>query len=309
MKILIDIPLYYPDHCSGGEATMRDIAHQLISFGHEVVIQVDRGSVEEYEGIKINICAYWDKDSTSELYEWADVIITHLGKIGQAYNMAHKYLKPLFYYQHNTNHSATVEAKREIKVIYNAEWTKEKMQYENDNIVCRPIPKAHTKKEKGEYITLINANENKGVRIFKEIAKLMPNEKFLIVKGSYGKQEVDNLPSNITVWSNTPDMQCVYDETKILLCPSLYESWGRVATEAMSCGVPVISSYAKGLVENLGEKGIFCNRENVQQWVDKIKEVENDYNEVSKMYKKRFEDLQNDYVNLNNFIINYGNNF
>lgn len=287
---------------------MRDIAHRLISFGHEVVIQVDRGSVDEYEGIRINKCAYWDKDSTSDLYEWADIIITHLGKIGQSYNMASKYGKPLFYYQHNTNHSATVEAKREIKVIYNAQWTKDKLKYENENIVCRPIPLAQTKKEKGEYITLVNGNENKGVRIFKEVAKLLPDKKFLIVKGSYGKQEVEELPDNITVWENTPDMQRVWDATNILLCPSLYESWGRVATEAMSCGVPVISSYAKGLVENLGDNGVFCNRENVQQWINRIEEVEKNYYKISKMYKKRFYDLQNDYVNLNNFITQYGNN-
>src|SRR4030042_1393715 len=207
MKILIDIPLYYPDHCSGGEATMRDIAHQLISFGHEVVMQVDRGSVNEYEGINIHICPYWDKDSTSDLYEWADIIITHLGKIGQSYNMASKYGKTLFYYQHNTNHSATVEAKKEIKVIYNAEWVRDRLRYDNDNIVCRPIPRPQEKTEKGEYITLINANENKGVRVFKEVAKQMPDKKFLIVKGSYGVQEIDNLPNNITVWENTPDLK------------------------------------------------------------------------------------------------------
>lgn len=303
MKILIDIPFYFPYHCSGGEATMRDIAAYMISKKCEVRILVDKSSVKEYEGIEIFTDDHWTMEQWKPHYEWCDVVISHLGKIGMSYTRAKAVSKPFFYYQHNSNHSATVEAKREIKVIYNSEWIKQDVNYSNESIVCRPISiKQYEKKEKGKYITLINGNENKGITQFIAIARQVPNENFLIVKGDYGKQLVEGLPSNITVWNNTPNMEEVYNATKILLCPSLYESWGRVATEAMSCGIPVICSYAKGLQENCGEKGIYIERNDITKWVAAISEVENNYENFSILSKKRYEEIGNDYDKLFNFI-------
>lgn len=297
MKVLIDIPLFFPDHCSGGEATMYDIAKYLQQQGEEVRILLDRSSVNEYDGIRIYIDDHTTDECWKPHYEWCDIIISHLGKIGMSYNRSVNVNKPFVYYQHNSNHCATVEAKREIKVIYNSEWIKAQMAYENESIICRPIPLINfNKTENGKYITLINANENKGVTQAIIIAQRMPDYDFLFVKGAYGNQHINNLPPNIKVIENSVNIAEVYEQTKILICPSLYESWGRVATEAMSCGIPIICSYAKGLRENCGANGIYIERNDIDNWIETIKNIEKNYPYYSNLYKKRHEEMGNDYL-------------
>lgn len=52
-------------------------------------------------------------------------------------------------------------------------------------------------------------------------------------------------------------MKSIYAETAVLLAPSLgFESWGRVATEAVMNGIPVLASTTGGLPEAVGSGGI-----------------------------------------------------
>ncbi|MFI1769152.1 glycosyltransferase family 4 protein [Streptomyces sp. NPDC020800] len=58
----------------------------------------------------------------------------------------------------------------------------------------------------------------------------------------------------------------VYSRSRVMLMPSLYESWGRVAVEAFASGIPVIAHPTPGLVESLGEAGIFAYRDDLNAW-------------------------------------------
>lgn len=58
--------------------------------------------------------------------------------------------------------------------------------------------------------------------------------------------------------------------------PSYYESWGRVAVEAMSLGIPVIAHPTPGLKESLGDAGLFANRDSIDQWVRLIDKLKTD---------------------------------
>ncbi|MEV0375839.1 glycosyltransferase family 4 protein [Streptomyces sp. NPDC050636] len=59
----------------------------------------------------------------------------------------------------------------------------------------------------------------------------------------------------------------VYSRSRVMLMPSLYESWGRVAVEAFASGIPVIAHPAPGLVESMGEAGIFAYRDDTNAWI------------------------------------------
>ena len=85
-----------------------------------------------------------------------------------------------------------------------------------------------------------------------------------------------------------PDIRKILKDTRILLIPSEYESWGQVAIEAASCGIPVIASNATGLKESLGEAGIFCERGDTKSWIEAIKSLD-DPKEYSKQSKKVLE--------------------
>ena len=134
----------------------------------------------------------------------------------------------------------------------------------------------------GEYITLINANENKGVHQFLELARRMPTRKFLGILPYYGNLRIPpNPPSNIKWISFDDDVRNILKETRILLMPSYAESFGRVAVEAMINGIPVI--YAKptpnsiyggvsteGMQSWIGNAAIACQRDAPDEWIQAI---------------------------------------
>ena len=121
----------------------------------------------------------------------------------------------------------------------------------------------------------------------------MPDRDFLGVEGGYGKQEKEAI-KNISYMDNTPDMKKVYSQTRILLMPSLYESYGRTAVEALVSGIPVIAAPTPGLKESLGDAGIFCDAEKPEQWVEAIKKLDDPevYKAQSKKCTERFKAIE-----------------
>ncbi|MCL7929598.1 glycosyltransferase [Halomonas llamarensis] len=66
--------------------------------------------------------------------------------------------------------------------------------------------------------------------------------------------------SNVVVTPNTPDMRPVYARARVLLAPSLWwESFGRVAAEAMLNGIPAVVTQRGGLPEVIGNAGLTVN--------------------------------------------------
>ena len=137
----------------------------------------------------------------------------------------------------------------------------------------------------GDSITLINANVNKGVHQFIALARAMPDTKFLGVLPYYGELQVPPAPDNIVWVPFDNDIRTILKRTRILLVPSYYESFGRVAVEAMLNGIPVLyakpasnSVYPGGSTEGVRDwiepAGIGLNREVTQEWVDAIRSLE-----------------------------------
>jgi glycosyltransferase involved in cell wall biosynthesis len=112
------------------------------------------------------------------------------------------------------------------------------------------------------------------------------------VVGGYGEQIIrDDLP-NMEIVPHTPGDRMakdVYARTKILLAPSAYESYGRVAVEAMCSGIPVIAHPTPGLLESLGDAGTFCDRDDLDAWEAAIRSLStpNVYRTASKAASAR----------------------
>jgi glycosyltransferase involved in cell wall biosynthesis len=281
------------------------IATYLHSKGHDVTVMLNKGiEPYKYEGIKVI-------PRNSGMIREADAVFCQLDTTKEAFLKASG---PVFWCMHNTFEFPTVKENPSVNVIYNSEAAVSMMGWENDYIVLPPPVdiKYYDVEREGEYITLINCNENKGGKIFHEIAKRMPNHRFLSVIGAYGTQfisidispvkiNIDNAPviqgigdlPNVDIMNNQKDIREVYKRSRILLMPSLYESWGKVATEAMCSGIPVIASPTFGLKENLGKNGIFVERENIEGWVEAISKLDGkkEYLEASIHSKKRAKEL------------------
>jgi glycosyltransferase involved in cell wall biosynthesis len=71
--------------------------------------------------------------------------------------------------------------------------------------------------------------------------------------------------------------------------PSKEESWGRVAIEAMSSGIPVIATPTPGLLESCGSAGIFCKRDDIGSWVREIRRLKTDTEYYKSVSEKCFD--------------------
>jgi glycosyltransferase involved in cell wall biosynthesis len=278
------------------------ILKDLQAKGHSVKVllhQANKHKIKEiytYDGIDVFPP---NQQITENLIRWSHAIFTHLDYTKWTIHSAKMFKKPVFHLIHNTHtYPEIVDAEKHQHIVYNSLWAKEKLNYNWSNfILTPPVDWRHydleIDPEQNEYITLINLNENKGGRIFLDIARAMPNRKFLGVLGSYEQQIIPKLP-NVTVVPNTTNIKQWYEKTRILLMPSEYESWGRTATEAMCSGIPVISSMAEGLVENCGTAGIFIkDRNDVKSWVEAIAKLDDKkaYAKASRKAKERSREL------------------
>jgi glycosyltransferase involved in cell wall biosynthesis len=158
-----------------------------------------------------------------------------------------------------------------------------------------PVDPARYKTKRGDAITLINMGENKGARLFWTLTRIMPERKFIAVKGGYSEQIVSKKPgANVEIIEHTPDIRNIYAKTRLLLMPSAYESWGRVAIEAAASGIPTIAHPTSGLLESLGDAGTFANRDDIADWVEAIRALDEQdlYDEKSAAALARSTELE-----------------
>lgn len=165
-------------------------------------------------------------------------------------------------------------------IAYNTAWVRESLRpdwLEVDRIpglvVHPPVdPAEHHVDKPGDHVTLVNLSMNKGVGTFRAVAELLPHVPFLGVTGAHGVQETRGMPPNVTVVPHTSNMRDdVWAKTRVLLMPSVYESYGMAAVEAFGSGIPVIAHPTPGLREALGDAATFIDRDDHQGWADAVR--------------------------------------
>ncbi len=255
MNIGAWVHMYPPQHNAGAEHMLHAMLLEAVKHGHDCVVYVSGNCVpadfEPYEidGVRVS--------NDKRILNHIDILLTHLDRTPDAEDMAEKRDIPLVQIFHN--HSRPDMVRRCDLAIYNTQWLLDAAPCDAPSIVVHPPiwPERYKTATTGRFITLINLQKPKGVEMFYRLAADMPHLQFLGVKGSYGVQEpAPNLP-NLTILENQTDIRKVYAETKILLMPSSYESYGRCAVEAAVSGIPTIAHPTAGLREALGEAGTF----------------------------------------------------
>ena len=157
----------------------------------------------------------------------------------------------------------------------------------------------------GDCITLVHANQNKGVTQFIALARQMPDRKFLAVIPYYGELSVPPAPSNIEWVPFDDDIRTILKRTRILLMPSYYESFGRIAVEAMYNGIPVLYSKpsltpkqvcgtTEGLEAWISPAGIACDREKIDEWTSAITTLDDQeaYAQRSLLSKSHIQEMK-----------------
>lgn len=293
MKVCGYYHLFPPEHNAGSETTVHAALRAMVQRGHEVTVICDRSQTAPYVIDGINVIRPPRRGQQRWLQEFVkdcDLLVTHLDLTSLAMSLATDVNKPLAHFVHNSaqlEYWHVKERKCEL-AIFNSHWVAEREKWEGPQITIHPVVEPHHYRcERGEKITLVNPTSGKGARTFYELARLMPLHEFITAQGGYGIQvpcprgygstlhtfyddkggEANCLGMpNVTHLKNDPDIRNVFKQTKVLLMPSEYESYGRVGIEAACAGIPTIAHPTPGLTEAFGDAGIFIDRDDIASW-------------------------------------------
>lgn len=298
VNVLAYLDRYPPHQNAGAEWMAHHLLRDTAQRGHRAVVVTATPSRYEFEGVDVRPIRDLDEAACE-----ADVMVSHLAWTQAAEECADTHRIPIVYILHNdqqvrfwklTHLDVTV-------MVANSRWVAAANQsWKGKQFVVRPPvfladyetdPPAADR----EFVTLVNVYPEKGSELFYTLARSMPERRFLGVQGAYGNQQLPTRQDRNVVWQPQTGqiVTDVYARTRVLLMPSAYESWGRVAVEAMCSGVPVIAHPTPGLLESLGEAGIFVTREDPEAWAIELARLDDPavYAEWSARARERAEHL------------------
>jgi glycosyltransferase involved in cell wall biosynthesis len=287
---------YVPDKNSGAECMTHAINRFLLTKGWTVSVLTPSHSRTSFEGVHI-VSFHHNEKVRKALYE-ASHVFSYLHYQTLVAKLCATLQKPYIAIHHNsfqiryTRDILDIVEPKNFYIVNNSQWLQQfykssfrrvkdpelqefsKLYDSHSHVLYPPVDYRDFSFSVagGDSITLVNCSEEKGGGLLVDLAKAMPDQKFLGVIGSYNKQINEELP-NLSYMKNTPRVRDFYSKTKIIIMPSVYESWGRVAVEAMSLGIPVIAHPTPGLRESLGSAGIFVDRKNLSAWIRSIREL------------------------------------
>lgn len=310
LRIVVRVHAMPPDHNAGAEHMLVSMLRPLVERGHDVSVWLSRyGKAHEaYEYRGIQVVPLEARLDFPGAVRRTDVLVSHLECVPSTSALARGYSKPVAVICHNTfqptfRHMA---AGGTALAVYNSQWMRAEAdlffaEYPKSvrpgvELVVRPPVFAEDYATKpGGAITLVNCNPEKGGRVLEALARRMPDQQFLAVRGAYGEQILPDLPNvEIVGHVDGQDMrERVYGRTKVLLMPSSYESWGRAGCEALASGIPVVAHPTPGLCESLGEAGVFVDRKDIDGYEEVLRKLLTpaEYRLASKRAKTRSAEL------------------
>jgi len=152
-----------------------------------------------------------------------------------------------------------------------------------DHKTFEPIPSI--KRKKYQLITTASADVPlKGliylIRAYSDLLNDFPDLSLIVIgklrDGPTSKELVKKgIKDKVKFISDLTSRQIaeLYAESTIAISPSVYEGFGFPAGEAMSCGIPLISTNGGSLPEVVGESGIIVPHSNPHELQKAIKEL------------------------------------
>jgi glycosyltransferase involved in cell wall biosynthesis len=278
---------YVPLYNAGSECMAHVINKYLSHKGWNVSVLVPETSGSFFEGVRT--IPFDHKKEAQKVLEEASILVSQHTYEPIAERAAKLLDLPILYVIHENTRIPHLHKrlqayeKRKIHLLYNSTWLERFYKTRGWNLDSRVLfppvfPHEYNFKRNpgGKYVGLINCNENKGGSFLIDLASKMPDTDFVGRLGSYGYQITQNGLPNLRYLPHSANKYEIYKDIDIILMPSKRESWGRVAVEAMSLGIPVIAHPTRGLQESLGSAGLFANRNEPQEWVRLIRRLKED---------------------------------
>lgn len=321
MRIAALVHFAMPWRCAGSETVLHEMLKAAVAEGHEVtgfITDCGMGPPEIFDGVRLvrvrNAVIAGRQASAFK----PDVMVSHHQHVLHAIRVARITRARSVYLTHNDFDINKLPLRmRPDLVIHNSAWVRDSLARfgePKETMVFHPplTPDRHTVPNTGEAYTLVNLNEHKGARFLYALAEALPDREFIGVVGGHGVQNIRRDLPNVTIMEHGPDMKRVWSRTKVLLMPSVYESYGLVAVEAAVNGIPTIANATPGLLENIGPGGTFVqwgaenlptpyhgnekswhtewakpSQGHIAAWVDTVNRLDDDYPRASEYARQR----------------------
>jgi glycosyltransferase involved in cell wall biosynthesis len=183
--------------------------------------------------------------------------------------------------------------------IYNTQTSAKQWGEPNGLVLHPPIsPLPNKISNKGDAYTLLSSLMNKGVTVVLEMAKRYPNQRFIIVRSpaepTHGIPDLEEQASKLPNVELHPrvapeDVYKYLQQTRILLAPSRYETYGMSAIEAAGYGIPSIHVDTPHVREGIGEAAILVPPLGVEETAQGIETIEANYSQYSLGARARAE--------------------
>lgn len=283
MKILSLAHCYLPLNRGGAELMLHRVLSRLVREGHDVTVAVTedgpRGAELDLDGVRVRYV-----EAKDELRKNPDRIVTHLKNVSVALSYRRQFRVPVVVLCHSDHKWIMMDlAKKPDVTVFNTQWVRDsvlkRLRLSESSLVLHPpVDPGPVYETPGHFVTLVNPLPEKGSDTFYAVAKALPNVPFLVVEGGYEhrRQEFRPLP-NVSVQPHTKEMhRDVYSRTKVLLMPSHFESYGMVAVEAATSGIPVVAAPTPGLMESLGGNATYLPHDSFDLWIGAVEKLTGD---------------------------------
>lgn len=186
--------------------------------------------------------------------------------------------------------------------IYNTHIAAAEWGEPNGLVIHPPISPLPAKTStSGDAYTLLSSLRNKGVEVVLSLAKMYPDQRFIIVRSpaepTHGLPDIEErvkaLP-NVELHPRVPPEE-VYKylkQTRILLVPSRYETYGMSAIEAAGYGIPCVHVDTPHVREGIGDGAVLVPPMDVAATAAGIGTIEKNYDLYSLNARKRAEWLE-----------------
>lgn len=250
-------------HGRGRATTSLEQISALAYRGHDVTVVLPGMRSHEYtEGVTVRTLGDFNRDDA-----W-DVVVFNSGLVVPMTRAVNATSAPKLMCQHSYN-TRDVGLKTADTVWYPSRACRVAdpgRAYRKFNS-APPINPARYLTRPGDAIGAVSTSPAKGGDVVAAIARRMPRRRFVVARDPAGEGE--HLFRGVRNVEVIPfgDPKRFYARCRVLLFPSVTESYGRAPVEAALSGIPTIASPLRAVKEALGGRGIFLPRGNVALWV------------------------------------------
>jgi glycosyltransferase involved in cell wall biosynthesis len=185
--------------------------------------------------------------------------------------------------------------------IYNTETSAKQWGEPRAIVLHPPISKLPTKTfSNGDAYTCLSSLVNKGVEVMLSLAEMYPDKRFIIVRSpaepTHGIRNLEERAARLPNVELHPrvDPKDVYkylEQTRVLIVPSRYETYGMSAIEAAGYGIPTVHVDTPHVREGIGDAAVLVPGLDTQRTANGIELIEKDYEKYSLNSRTRAEFL------------------